>query len=355
MGLFDDPEMQLIGFEQAGINNAKHYAPQQDKFGLLHPPSFDVKLDTLSGAPTRYIHWGPTGAETGNYHPNIDPTMAKFFRESGSPAWINLSPDQDPLFRNEEWLRTRQLYENMSPEEIRKLHYTDAASFPATSENDIAHKARMASLSEAYLERQKAIQDFRIGNRNASELARRLEIMGAQQRIYSVAKWGEEQNSRYLTNLKKVIKENPGLGDALDQKMFTPESFVEKYGVPTRSSLELPPANIMKERRAEVVDMIDQWGNKTKKAGLTPDEFTGGRPGYSAGSQKFRTGGFLLGLGGVAGEIGMISRLLRGGQWSEEDGNVDVRLPSELNSPDERLKKMYQEGVYTNEDGSILL
>lgn len=366
MGLFDDPEMQLIGFEQAGINNAKHYAPQQDQMGLLHPPSFDIPLDTLSGAPKRYIHWGPSGAETGNYRPNIDPTMAKFFRGSempglGSlenprsilmPSLINLSPNQDPLFRSEEAYRTMMLYKYMTPEEIKNLHYTDAASFPATSDADIAHKNKMAQMAEAYLERQRAIQDFRIGNDTAQKLAGRLEIAGAQQRMSAVLNWGDEMNSIYLKNLKKYIKENPGLGDALDSKMMTPESFVQKYGVPSNATLFAPDPDTMKQRRGVTLDMIDQWRTYTKKHGLTPERFTPGTP--TGGMSKFNTGGFLLGLANFLGEIGQTSRLLQGGQWGERDGEVDVYLPSEINPPDERIKKLFGEGIITNEDGSVI-
>ena len=371
MGLFDDPEMQLIAFEQSGINTAKHFAPQQDKMGLLHPPSFDIPLDTLSGAPKRYVSWGRDGDSFDGWKANIDPTMAKFFRGTGIPSLtnpenprslllpslINLSPDQEPGVRQQEWLRAMQLYRHMTPEEISKLHYTDAASFPATTESDLAHKSRMVAEAQAYIERQRAIQDFRIGNDTAQKLAGRLESMGAQQRLAAVINWGDERNSIYLKNLKKYISENPGLGDALDRKMMTPESFVQKYGVPSNSTLFAPDPDTMKQRRGITLDMIDQWRAYTRKHGLTPERFTPGTP--TGGMRKTNTGGFLLGLAGLAGELGMIGRLFQGGEIvPNEDGTgIDVKTKNELENDkaNERLRKLFQEGIYTNEDGSILL
>jgi hypothetical protein len=370
MGLFDDPEMQLIGFEQSGINTAKHFAPQQDKMGLLHPPSLDIKLDTLSGAPTRYIHWGPGGNDGGMSSmgdANIDPTMAKFFRGSqlpglGSPqnprstllpSLINLSPDQEPELRHQQWLRAMQLYRDMTPEQIRQLHYTDAQSFPATSDSDLNHKARMSQEADAFLTRQKEIQEFRIGNPKAQKIAGNLEILGAQQRIAEVAKWGDERNSIYLANLKKYIKENPGLGDALDRKMMTPESFVKKYGVAiTTDWLPGIDEGEMKRRRQKTLDLIDQWGKVTKKHGLSPERYTPGGPGRNP--PKFGgTGGFLLGVLGNAGELGMFGRLLKGGtpMIAGDGSEFDVMLPGEM-SVIENAKKMGR-GVFRNSEGVL--
>jgi hypothetical protein len=356
MGLFDDPEMQLIGFEQSGINTAKHFAPQQDKMGLLHPPSFDIELDTLSGAPKRYIHWGPNGNNGGlssSGEANVDPTMMKFFRKSQVPKYINLSPDQEPELRHQQWLRAMELYRDMTPEQIRQLHYTDAQSFPATSDSDLNHKARMSQEAYAFIERQKAIQEFRMENASAHQLASRLELLGGQQRLGAIANWGDERNSIYLANLKRYIKENPGLGDSLDAKGLTPEKFVRIYGVDSNQSLFIPDPDVMKQRRQTTIDLLDQWGKVTRKHGLTAERFTPGTPPRTP--PKFpNVGGFLLGLAGFAGEIGMASRALMGGRLEEKDGQVDVYLPSELGpSPDERMKKLFQEGVIMNEDGSI--
>jgi hypothetical protein len=355
MGLFDDPEMQLIGFEQSGINTAKHFAPQQDKMGLLHPPSFDIKLDTLSGAPTRYIHWGPNGNNGGlssSGEANIDPTMMKIFRGSQLPAYINLSPDQEPQLRHQQWLRAMELYRDMTPEQIRQLHYTDAASFPATSDSDLNHKARMSQEAYAFIERQKAIQEFRIGNRSAQQIASRLELIGGQQRLAAVAKWGDEQNSIYLENLKRYIAAEPKLGDALDAKMMTPESFVQRYGVGSTKSLMVPDPDVMKQRRQTTLDLIDQWGKVTKKHGLTPERFTPGGPGRNP--PKFGgTGGFLLGVLGNAGELGMFGRLLKGGtpMIAGDGSEVDVMLPGEM----EKIKnaKKMGRGVFRNSEGVL--
>lgn len=359
MGLFDDPEMQLIGFEQSGINTAKHFAPQQDKMGLLHPPSFEIPLDTLSGAPQRYIHWGPNGNNGGlssSGEANIDPTMMKFFRESRVPKYINLSPDQEPDLRHQQWLRSMQLYREMTPEQIGQLHYTDAASFASTVEGDLAHKALMAQKASAFIERQKAIQEFRMENRSAQQLASRLELIGGQQRLGAIANWGDKQNSIYLENLKRYIKENPGLGDSLDAKGLTPEMFVRIYGVDSNHSLLIPDPDVMAQRRQTTIDLLDQWGKVTKKHGLTPERFTPGTPPRNP--PKFGgTGGFLLGLtGGVlanANEIGWLGRLLKGGSFmiASDGSEVDVFTPAEQSFIKNARDK--GSGVYRNSDGQL--
>jgi hypothetical protein len=344
MGLFDDPEMQLIGFEQAGVNNAKRFSPHLSSSTMtFKKPSTMVELDMLSGAPQQLINWNQSGPA------HQDPTMYRFLKKD-VPYFTRLNPGQDPEFLRAELQRLAKVYGGLTPEQISKLHYTDAASYPGTVDRQLGVVRRNVENAGAFLDRQMAIQDFRLSDKSANTLASEIEALGAQQRSWAVGQYGEEQNKRYGEQLARMISKNPELA-----------KFLKESGIDfSNASTDILPTNeimsvtedTIKRRRYDTIAALAEWEQTLRKAGLGPEDTVPGVKNFP-GRQRFNTGGFLLGVLGNAGELGMFGRLLKGGtpMIAGDGSDFDVMLPGEM-SVIENAKRNGR-GVYRNSEGVL--
>ena len=328
MGLFDDPEMQLGAFEQSGLNNAQRNSPYLNwKTGLLEKPTMEVQLPLLSGTPPSSIKWDKGGMA------HQDPAMFGFTGKDSS-YYSRLLPEQDPQFKNLEYNKTAQIYRDLTPEQIRGLHYTDPELFAGTVNRELNIMNRSADYAAAFLERQKAIQDFRLGNRSANNLARELENYGIGARLYEIAQHGERKNMEYAKNLRRYLQDNPE--DMVTGAIYGTKGFdlsdpnTRLKILPGREDFKVPSQEVMDKRRIDARALLGEWEQLTRKNGLGTEAFTE-QIANNRGPMRFNTGGFLLEGIGMAPMLGMVGRLLGGGKISsDEDGNIDVKSKSEV-------------------------
>lgn len=346
MALFDDPEMQLIGFEQSGINNAKRNSPNLNpNTGELEIPHKNVKLSLLSGIPERGIHWNQGGIE------HQDPTVFGLLKRDNE-YYTRLTPEQDPQFRQLELDRTSKIYADLTPEQIRSLHYTDAASFPGTVQRDLSIQKTSLDYAIAFLERQKAIQDLRLGNRSINNLASELEKHGMRHRFWEIGKYGEEKNMEYSRNLRRYLDDAPF--DKATEAYWRSRG-VRDIGItpipilPERSEIAPVSETIMAKNRQDTRALIGEWEQMTRKHGVGTEAFTE-QIKNNRGPQRFNTGGFLL---GALGDAGMIGRLLQGGSFMGdiENFDFDVMTPTEIKTIEAARQK--GRGVYRNSEGVL--
>jgi hypothetical protein len=265
--------------------------------------------------------------------------------EAGFPPYSQVDvharmvTEQDPNY----WIDRRLLAQHPEPGSLKMS--------PESERTYIDYLKRIEENVEGLTARQKAITSIRSQDPSMHNLASLIEGAAAQLSVSEIQKLDMEAQ---IANLRKYGATEAQIKPLLD-RLKAANSDQMQAGV--------------RRLHNNINDGLTIWGRQMQNRGLTigefipnsetkipiglvPSRYKGKGPNMSS---LGKAGSFLLGLGGASGEIGMFSRLLKGGQWGEKDGQVDVFLPSEINDPNERLREMYQEGIFRNEDGSIML
>jgi hypothetical protein len=353
MGQYDqiDANVQFNAWLDARILNAKRAV---DHYDANLWPGDERKFSSRFLDPAYRIGHGASGVYDAAL--KYDNTAAlQGGVEAGFPPYSQVDvharmiSEQDPNY----WIQRRLKYQY--PEFDPSLPLTEGEQrvwFNPEKHRDIIDRfKRIEENVEGLTTRQKAITSIRNADPSMHNLASLIENGAGQLSTAEIQKLDMEAQ---IANLRKFGATEAQIKPLLDRLKIAdgPEM---QAGI--------------KRLTNNVYDGLTIWGQQMQQRGLTPGEFipnpetkisVGFVPNkYRGMGTKVGTlgkaGSFLLGLGGASGEIGMFSRLLKGGQWGEKDGQVDVYLPSEINPINERLREMYQEGIFRNEDGSIML
>ena len=349
MGQYDhiDANLQLNDWLDARMLNAKRAVGHYDAYlsdGYYPIPELDARLfsSRLLDPAYRTGHGG-----RGVYDASLKyDTTAKLHGgvEAGFPPYSQVDvharmlTEHDPNF----WIGQRLYIDD--PNSPFPYGAVWQRSAPRSHKERIDRLKLIQENIEGMTTRQKAITSLRNADPNLHNLASLIEGSAVQLSTSEVQKLDMQAQ---LARLRKYGATEAQLKPLLD-------------ALKDANSDEMISGQ--RQLTNNTYDALVIWGREMQRRGLDIGEFVPnpetktpiGLVKYKMSSKPGtlgKAGGFLLGVGGVAGEIGQASRLLQGGQWGEKDGQVDVYLPNEINSPDERFRKMYQQGIYTDESG----
>jgi len=288
-----------------------------------------------------------------------------FFDYHDFPQLTRVHPEQDPNYwqgvrrlQQEHGINLQQRYVGGELPIIDTMGGGGVEFFDNYQKRILDQSSMEAERAANFIERQKAIQDFRLSNPEGHAIASELENLSMKQLIYRLSQFNKGQNDK----LAALIKENPDyMKMILYQDGLNPsrvdfpsdESFTRMIEHGSRYSPHhgtglIPTEGEVKSEQPRIRTLSGQWREKVKRAGLHPDEFRTDEisPGRL---NKWNTGGFLLGLAGISGELGMISRVLKGGEFMDVGNGVDVVLPSELIEKDGKTYIKEDYDAYINQ------
>ncbi|NDB81796.1 MAG: hypothetical protein EB127_03470 [Alphaproteobacteria bacterium] len=328
MGQYDeiDANVQFNAWLDARILNAKRAV---DHYDANLCPGEEKKFSSRFLDPAYRIGHGGRGVYDAAL--KYDNTAAlQGGVEAGFPPYSQVDvharmiSEQDPNY----WIQRRLKYQY--PEFDPSLPLTESEQRvwfnPEKHRDQIDRLKRIEENVEGLTARQKAIASIRSEDPGMHNLASLIEGGAGQLSVAEIQKLDMEAQ---IANLRKYGATEAQIKPLLDRLKIA-DSPEMQAGV--------------KRLTGNVYDGLTIWGREMQRRGLTAGEFIPNpETKISIGlvPNKYRgmgpkvgalgkAGGFLLGLGGIAGELGMISRVLKGGEFMQSGNNVDVVLPSEL-------------------------
>lgn len=366
---FDDPEMDVLGWETQRLANLKRNLPRPqigfapNPRGILVPEinyqnpettgQLNVHPDFLSGMKKSKIYWNESGIA------NQDPMMYALHGNEDVRSVTRLTPFQDPDYLQTEAEHIAKRYSLMTPEQIKKLHYTDEASFPSTVERELAMAQRRVESAKGLLERQRAIQQFEESASpgikdfltrhkataffvNALNRDKHFDLVNKDlQESYQ----GMMEDPQFVQVQKLLAKMLGKQWNGFPENL--PRAYDELYSPSHINEHEVTPELHQAMRRA-LVEKQGEWRDIAKKAGLDPVEWdTTPQAGKLA---KWNTGGYLL--GGVFNYpiIKDVVNLVRGGEMVVDPADNSVKVLTPQETEEWKYNKSLQEqGIYPGE------
>lgn len=329
MGQYDeiDANLQLNDWLNARILNAKRAVGHYDAYlsdtlliPEINPRMFSSRLldpAYRTGHGGRGIYDASLAYDnTAKLHGGVE---AGFPPYSQVDVHARMLSEHDPNF----WIGKRLYIDD--PNSPWPYGAVEQRGSPKWHKNHIDYLKRIQENVEGMTERQKAITSLRNSDPNINNLASLIEGSAAQLSASEVQKLDMQAQ---LARLRKYGATDEQLKPLLD-------------ALKNSSSDEM--INAQRNLTNNTYEGLTIWGREMQKRGLNIEEFipnpeqkipigmVKNKMSVKSGTLG-KAGGFLLGLAGISGELGMISRLLKGGEVvpSEDGMGIDTKTKNEI-------------------------